>query len=57
MGTETPKRTTLTLRMTKAELERVHAIAEHHGLNLSSVVRMLIKREERTLGLEKGVAR
>ena len=45
-------RTTLTIRFTPAELERVKATAEHHGLTASSLLRMLVAREARTVGVE-----
>lgn len=45
------KRTTLTIRFTPEQLARANAVAEHHGLNVSAAVRMLLKAEERKLGL------
>jgi len=41
-----------TVRMTADEEQRANAVARHYGINLSSTIRMLIKREARDLGLE-----
>jgi antitoxin component of RelBE/YafQ-DinJ toxin-antitoxin module len=41
-----------TVRMTATEWARASAVADHHGVNASSVIRMLLKREARELGVE-----
>ena len=41
-----------TVRMSVEENERANAVAEHHGINVSSMIRMLVKREARDLGVE-----
>jgi len=43
----------ITIRADAEENERAAAVAAHHGLNVSSMVRMLIMREARDLGLER----
>ncbi len=42
----------LTIRASDEENDRATAVADHYGLNVSSMVRMLVKREARDLGLE-----
>lgn len=51
MTTE-PKDHLCTVRMSAAENERANAVAEHYGVNVSATIRMLLKREARTLGVE-----
>lgn len=53
MGTTNEEKSHLcTVRMSETEWARVNAVAEHHGVNASAVIRMLLKREERDLGIE-----
>ena len=42
----------ITVRATTEESDRAEAVASHHGINVSSMIRMLVKREARDLGLE-----
>jgi len=42
----------VTIRMDDTEEARASAVATHYGLPVSNVVRMLLKREARDLGLE-----
>jgi antitoxin component of RelBE/YafQ-DinJ toxin-antitoxin module len=46
----------VTIRMNDEEAERAHALAEHFGINVSGVVRMLLKEKARSLGIEPKAA-
>ncbi len=41
-----------TMRMSEEEHVRLERVAVHYGLNAAGLIRMLLKREERTLGPE-----
>ena len=55
MTTE-PKDHLCTVRMSAEENERANAVAEHYGVNVSSAIRMLLKREAREIGVEPKTA-
>ena len=49
---QVPRGRLINLRVNDAEYERLVRLAEHYGVNLSSVVRMLARRDAVALGLE-----
>lgn len=51
--TTAPKKSHLiTVRASDTENERAGKVAAHHGINVSSLVRLLVMREARDLGIE-----
>lgn len=46
----------ITIRASDTENERAAKVAAHFGLNVSSLVRMLVMREARDLGIEPAAA-
>ena len=55
MPTETTKKTTtspITIKLTDEERVRVQSLATHYGLTLSGVIKMLVTRDARTVGIE-----
>jgi hypothetical protein len=38
-----------TIRMNEEERERAERLAQHHGLNVAGLIRMLLRREEHAL--------
>ena len=52
-----PRGRLINLRVNDAEYERLTRLAEHYGVNVSSVVRMLARRDAVALGLEPATAR
>jgi sulfur relay (sulfurtransferase) DsrC/TusE family protein len=40
----------LNIRLTEDELARLQLVAEHYGLNVAGVLRMLVKREADAIG-------
>ena len=46
---------TFNLRLTGSDRERLDALAAHHGINASSVIRMLLKIEADTINLREAV--
>ena len=55
MTTE-PKTHLITIRANDTENERAAKVAAHHGINVSSLVRLLVMREARDLGIEIATA-
>jgi hypothetical protein len=51
-----PRGRLLNMRVNDEEYERLARLAEHYGLNVSGVIRMLAKREAVALGLEPSQA-
>lgn len=45
-----PKSEMVTIRMSKAERAIAERVAEHHGLNVASLVRMMIRQKAREIG-------
>lgn len=41
----------LNIRLSEDELRRLESLAKHYGLNIASVIRMLVKRDVDALGL------
>ena len=39
-------------RVSQEEMERFAKVASHYGLTITSIIRMLFKRESKALGLE-----
>ena len=52
MAADEAKEHLCTVRMSATENERANAVADHYGINVSAMVRMLVKREARDLGVE-----
>lgn len=52
MHTEEMRERMFTMRLSKEESDRLDALAEHYGLNGVGVIRMLLKREARSVGIE-----
>lgn len=47
-----PRGRLLNMRVNDEEWERLNRLAEHYGVNVSAVIRMLAKRDAVALGLE-----
>ena len=47
-----PRGRLINLRVNDVEYERLTRLAEHYGVNVSSVIRLLAKRDAVALGLE-----
>lgn len=43
------------MRVSREELDRLEALAEHYGINTAAVLRMLIKRDADALGVAGNV--
>ena len=56
MNDEAMKTRLCTVRMSDEETARAEAVAGHYGINVSSAIRMLLKREARDLGVEPGTS-
>jgi antitoxin component of RelBE/YafQ-DinJ toxin-antitoxin module len=50
--TPVPRGRLLNMRVNDDEWQRLNRLAEHYGVNVSAVIRMLAKRESAALGLE-----
>lgn len=48
---ESVARKHITIRLSDEERSRLLALADHHGLSASDLVRMLLRHEERAAGL------
>jgi len=44
----------LNIRLSEDEAARLDALADHYGINVAAVIRMLAKREADALGLAQG---
>jgi hypothetical protein len=42
-----------TMRMSAEEWQRAEALAEHHGLTVAGLFRLLLKKEERAVAAEQ----
>jgi antitoxin component of RelBE/YafQ-DinJ toxin-antitoxin module len=51
-----PREHLCTIRLSDEEHARAERVAEHYGLNVSALFRMLIKDQARTLGIEPASA-
>ena len=51
MQTEEVRAKTFNIRFSDEEWARLDALAEHHGLNAAGLIRHLLKKEERLIGL------
>lgn len=49
MQTDSMREKLFTIRMTEEERERAERLANHHGLNVAGLLRMLLKKEEREI--------
>jgi antitoxin component of RelBE/YafQ-DinJ toxin-antitoxin module len=52
MPVPVPRGRLLNMRVNDDEYDRLNRLAEHYGLNVSGVIRMLAKRDAVALGLE-----
>jgi hypothetical protein len=43
----------LNIRLSEEEADRLERVAEHYGLNVPSLIRMLVKREDDKIAAEK----
>jgi antitoxin component of RelBE/YafQ-DinJ toxin-antitoxin module len=54
--TQVPRGRLLNMRVNDEEWDRLNRLAQHYGVNVSAVIRMLAKREAVSLGLEPATA-